>query len=98
MQTNAHSVVLTPEDHAILQAVTKKRRPPGISKSQDFDAEKTCLRKRSSLTRSSSYSPRRESSKEPLPLNRLSSGVRVLDLVFEKKKVLDMIDRVEIHR
>ncbi|XP_062094506.1 protein PSK SIMULATOR 1-like [Humulus lupulus] len=98
LQTNAKSVVLTPEDHAILQAITKKRRSPGISKSQDFDAEKTCLKKRSSLTRSSSYSPRRESSKEPLPFNRLSSGVRVLDLVFEKKKVLDMIDRVEIHR
>uniref|UniRef100_A0A803QYP5 Uncharacterized protein n=2 Tax=Cannabis sativa TaxID=3483 RepID=A0A803QYP5_CANSA len=98
MQTNAKSVVLTPEDYAILQATTKKRRIPGISKSQDFDAERTCSRKRSSLTRSSSYSPRRESSKEPLPFNRLSSGVRVLDLVFEKQKVLDMIDRVEIHR
>ncbi|PON32302.1 hypothetical protein PanWU01x14_362540 [Parasponia andersonii] len=94
---NAQSAVLMPEDQEMLQAVTKKRRAPGISKSQDFDFEKTSLRKCSSLTRSSSYSPKRES-RAPLPFNRLSSGVRVLDFAINKEKVLDIIDRVETHR
>ena len=97
MHPNAQSVMLTPEDQEMLQAVTKKRRTPGISKSQDFDSEKASLRIRNSLNRSNSYSPRR-GSREPLPFNRLSSGVRVLDFTINKEKVLDIIDRVETHR
>lgn len=94
---NARSPVLMPEDQEMLQAVTKKRRTPGISKSLDFDTEKIILRKRGSLTRSNSHSPWRVS-RELLPLNRLSSGVRIIDFGIDKEKVLDIIDRVETRR
>lgn len=94
---NARSPVLMPEDQEMLQAVTKKRQTPGISRSLDFDTEKISLRKRSSLTRSNSHSPRRVS-RELLPLNRLSSGVRIIDFGIDKEKVLDIIDRVETRR
>ena len=90
--------VLTPEDREMLNAVTKKRRAPGVSKSQDFDANKTCLRKRSSLTRSSSYSPRRGGRELSVSFSRATSRVRIPDFAVEKKKVLDIIDRVDTQR
>lgn len=95
--TNAPTPVLTSEDHEMLQAAAKKRWIPGISKSQDFDAEKTSSRKCSSLTRSSSHSSRR-GSQEPKPFNRISSGIRIPDFCIDKEKVLDIIDRVETRR
>ncbi|KAL5555130.1 hypothetical protein UlMin_037366 [Ulmus minor] len=94
MHVTHQSSTLTPEDEDMLQRVTKKQRVPRISKSQDFDAEKISLRKRRSLARSSSHSPGRRS-KEVLPLNRLDSGLRGIDFGIDKKKVLDIMDRLD---
>ncbi|XP_030550244.1 protein PSK SIMULATOR 1-like [Rhodamnia argentea] len=89
--------LLTAEDLKMLQDISKKKRRLGISKSQDFDTFKAGLKKHDRLSKSSNYSPARES-KESLPLKRLSSGIPVIDFVIDKQKALDVIDRVNEFR
>lgn len=52
---------LTIEDQVMLEGASKKKRMPGISKSQDFDSGKTGLRKHDRLSKSSNYSCTKES-------------------------------------
>ncbi|KAI5336015.1 hypothetical protein L3X38_026149 [Prunus dulcis] len=94
---NVQSSVLTTEDQEMLQDVSKRRRIPGISKSQDFDTVNSSLTEHNRLSKSNSYSPRR-GSRKLLPFSRLSSGVPVIDFGIDKEKALDVIDRVDSHR
>ncbi|CAB4278595.1 unnamed protein product [Prunus armeniaca] len=94
---NVQSSVLTNEDQEMLQDVSKRRRIPGISKSQDFDTVNSSLMEHNRLSKSNSYSPRR-GSRKLLPFSRLSSGVPVVDFGIDKEKALDVIDRVDSHR
>ncbi|XVF60942.1 hypothetical protein PTKIN_Ptkin08bG0088700 [Pterospermum kingtungense] len=98
-QKNEHSnpeptTAVTPEEQKLLQDVTKKIRIHGISRSQDFDFERRRLRKHDRLSKSSSYSPPRES-KEKAFTKRLPSGVSIIDFGLSKEKTLDVIDRVD---
>lgn len=93
----ACSPLLTAEDLKMLQDISKRKGRLGISKSQDFDSFKAGLKKHDRLSKSSNYSPARES-KESLPLKRLSSGIPVIDFVIDKQKALDVIDRVNEFR
>ncbi|KAJ7957098.1 DUF668 family protein [Quillaja saponaria] len=95
--TNAQLAVLSIDDQKMLQDVSKKIRIRGISKSLDFDCEKTRLRDSSRLSKSSSYSAT-SGSKECLTLSRISSGIPVIDFDNNKKRTLDVIDRLEVVR
>lgn len=88
------SATLTSEEQEMLKDVTEKRRIPGISRSQDFDTLKTSSSKHNRLSRSSSHSPG-SGSRELLPFSRVSSGINVIDFGIDKKKALDVIDRVD---
>ena len=95
--TNAPSPILTEKDQEMLQNMSKKKRASRISKSLDFDSVKTGLRKHNRLSKSGSYSPTR-GSKELAPVTRFSSGLPVIDFGIDKKKALDVIDRVDTVR
>lgn len=86
------SSILTSEEQDILKDVTEKRRIQRISKSQDFDLMNTSNHNR--LSRSSSHPPDR-GNRELLPCSRFSSGVHTIDFGIDKKKALDVIDRVD---
>ncbi|XP_004289602.1 PREDICTED: uncharacterized protein LOC101314230 [Fragaria vesca subsp. vesca] len=90
------SAVLTTDDQQMLQDVSKRKRVPGISKSQDFE-NVSSLGNLGRLNKSNSYSSG-EGTKKVLPFSRLSSGVPVIDFGIDKEKALDVIDRVETHR
>ncbi|KAJ8760619.1 hypothetical protein K2173_015286 [Erythroxylum novogranatense] len=87
------SPMLTVEDEEMLRGVSKRRKIPGISKSQEFDTAKTRLSKHHRLSKSSSHSPIFESRKDPFPVRRPSS-VPVIDFEIDRIKALDVIDRV----
>ncbi|CAL1410010.1 unnamed protein product [Linum trigynum] len=93
------SPMLTIEDQEMLRDVTKRKKLPGISKSQEFDTAKTRLMmsKHHRLTKSSSHSPTRETKRDPFPLRRPSS-IPVIDFDIDRIKALDVIDRVDTIR
>ncbi|KAJ6291529.1 hypothetical protein OIU76_023579 [Salix suchowensis] len=91
------SPMLTIEDREMLRDVSKRKKTPGISKSQEFDTAKTRLSKHHRLSRSISHSPMGEPRKDPFPVRRLSS-VPVIDFDIDRMKALDVIDRVDTIR
>ncbi|KAK0577558.1 hypothetical protein LWI29_035084 [Acer saccharum] len=91
------SPMLTVEDQEMLRDVSKRKKTPGISKSQEFDTAKTRLSKHHRLTKSNSHSPTRETKKDPFPIRRPSS-VPVIDFDIDRIKALDVIDRVDTIR
>ncbi|KAJ4823047.1 DNAJ domain protein [Turnera subulata] len=88
---------LTVEDHEMLRDVSKRKKTPGISKSQEFDTAKNRLSKHHRLSKSSSHSPLTESKRDPFPIRRPSS-VPVIDFDIDRIKALDVIDRVDTIR
>ncbi|XWS24854.1 hypothetical protein CRYUN_Cryun27aG0020700 [Craigia yunnanensis] len=91
------SPILTVEDQEMLRDVSKRKKTPGISKSQEFDTAKTRLSKHHRLSKSSSHSPTSETKKDPFPIRRLSS-VPFIDFDIDRIKALDVIDRVDTLR
>ncbi|KAH7568155.1 hypothetical protein JRO89_XS07G0248600 [Xanthoceras sorbifolium] len=91
------SPMLTVEDQEMLRDVSKRKKTPGISKSQEFDTAKSRLSKHHRLTKSNSHSPRSETKKDPFPIRRPSS-VPVIDFDIDRIKALDVIDRVDTIR
>ncbi|EEF28360.1 protein PSK SIMULATOR 1 [Ricinus communis] len=89
--------MLTVEDQEMLRDVPKRKKTPGISKSQEFDTAKTRLCKHHRLSKSSSHSPMTETKKDPFPIRRPSS-VPVIDFDIDRIKALDVIDRVDTIR
>ncbi|KAG6737902.1 hypothetical protein POTOM_059433 [Populus tomentosa] len=91
------SPMLTIEDQEMLRDVSKRKKTPGISKSQEFDTAKTRLSKHHRLSKSSSHSPMGETRKDPFPIRR-PSFVPVIDFDIDRMKALDVIDRVDTIR
>lgn len=91
------SPMLTVEDQEMLRDVSKRKKTPGISKSQEFDTAKTRLSKHHRLTKSNSHSPTSETKKDPFPIRRPSS-VPVINFDIDRIKALDVIDRVDTIR
>ncbi|XP_031247138.1 uncharacterized protein LOC116104852 [Pistacia vera] len=91
------SPMLTVEDQEMLRDVSKRKKAPGISKSQEFDTATTRLSKHHRLTKSNSHSPTSENKKDPFPIRRPSS-VPVIDFDIDRIKALDVIDRVDTIR
>ncbi|KAI5555454.1 hypothetical protein BDE02_19G081500 [Populus trichocarpa] len=91
------SPMLTIEDQEMLRDVSKRKKTPGISKSQEFDTAKNRLSKHHRLSKSSSHSPMGETRKDPFPIRRPSS-VPVIDFDIDRMKALDVIDRVDTIR
>lgn len=94
---NCPSPTLTIEDQEMLRDVSKRKRTPGISKSQEFDTEKTRLSKHHRLSKSSSHSSTSVTKRDPFPIRRLSS-VPTIDFDIDRMKALDVIDRVDTIR
>ncbi|WCJ44107.1 hypothetical protein M5689_024797 [Euphorbia peplus] len=92
------SPMLTIEDQEMLRDVSKRKKTPGISKSQEFDTARTRLSKHHRLSKSSSHSPMSESKKDPFPPIRRLSGVPLIDFDIDRIKALDVIDRVDTIR
>lgn len=95
-QKACSSPMLTVEDQQMLRDVGKRKLTPGISKSQEFDTDKTKTRlsKHHRLSKSSSHSPISESKNDIFSTRRLPSGP-VIDFDIDRMKVLDVIDRVD---
>ncbi|KAJ9146014.1 hypothetical protein P3X46_028334 [Hevea brasiliensis] len=91
------SPMLSVEDQEMLRDVSKRKKTPGISKSQEFDTAKNRLSKHHRLTKSNSHSPMSESKKDPFPIRRPSS-VPIIDFDIDRIKALDVIDRVDTIR
>ncbi|KAE9610202.1 hypothetical protein Lal_00006515 [Lupinus albus] len=83
--------LLTSEDQNLLQDVCKQIRTRGISKSLDFDTE---LKDISRLIKSNSYSSTSRS--KGLSFNRISSKLPVIDFDINRKRALDVIDRLDV--
>ncbi|KAL8261389.1 hypothetical protein R6Q59_025438 [Mikania micrantha] len=84
---------LTAADQEMLLDVSKRKRTPGISKSQEFDT-RSRLSKQHRLTKSSSHSPTREVKRDPFPIKRPSS-LPVINFDIDRIKAMDVIDRVD---
>lgn len=95
-QKACSSPMLTVEDQQMLRDVGKRKLTPGISKSQEFDTDKTKTRlsKHHRLSKSSSHSPISESKNDIFSTRRLPSGP-VIDFDIDRMKALDVIDRVD---
>ncbi|KAJ9177069.1 hypothetical protein P3X46_012322 [Hevea brasiliensis] len=76
---SSSALSLTIEDQMMLQDVSRKKRMPGISKSQDFDSGKSRLRKHDRSSKSSNYSCTRES-KDSVAVKQLPSVVPIVGL------------------
>lgn len=96
--TNAVSPLLTTNEQIMLKDVSSKMRVRGISKSKslDFDSLKTGSTDSNRLIKSSSYSTTSRS--KELSYNRICSKVPVIDFHIDKKRALDVIDRVNVTR
>ncbi|KAK2384937.1 hypothetical protein P8452_39742 [Trifolium repens] len=96
--TNAVSPLLTTDEQIMLKDVSNKIPVRGISKSKslDFDRVKTGLTDNSKLIKSNSYST--TSRNKELSYNRICSKVPVIDFGIDKKRALDVIDRVNVAR
>ncbi|KAM2665932.1 hypothetical protein EV2_017833 [Malus domestica] len=91
LPTGVQPSMLTTEDAEMLQDVSKRKRIPGNSKSQDFDSASSSSTEGRKLSKSNSYS-HGQGSEKLLHLSRPSSGV---DFGIDKEKALDVIDRVD---
>lgn len=96
------SPLLTMEDQEMLRDVSKRRKTPGISKSQEFQTvAKARLCKHHRLSKSSSHSPMMgemmKSKKDAFAMRRPSS-VPIIDFEIDRMKALDVIDRVDTIR
>ncbi|KAK7318389.1 hypothetical protein RJT34_03088 [Clitoria ternatea] len=94
--TNILPPLLTTDEEKMLQDVSKKIRIRRISKSLDFDNVKTGLTDNSRLTKSSTYSS--TSISKELSFSRISSKLPVIDFDIDKKRALDVIDRLDVVR
>ncbi|CAL5214644.1 unnamed protein product [Lathyrus oleraceus] len=98
--TNAISPLLTTDEQIMLKDVSNQMRFRGISKSKslDFDSVKTLTASTDNnrLIKSSSYSTTSRS--KELSYNRICSKVPVIDFSIDKKRALDVIDRVNVAR
>lgn len=92
---NSPQTALTVEDQGILQELLKKKRPPGISKSHDFDHMKIRLRRDDRLSKSSNYSPMKENQEIFTVVKRVPSAATTIDFSFSKEKALNMMDGVD---
>ncbi|CAN1731222.1 Protein PSK SIMULATOR 1 [Linum perenne] len=93
---NPRSPILSVEDREMLKDVSKRKKPPGISKSQEFEIRRTGLSKHHRLSKSSSHSPIRETKRvDPFPLRRPLSIPLVIDFDIDRIKALDVMDRVD---
>uniref|UniRef100_A0A1J3I920 DUF668 domain-containing protein n=1 Tax=Noccaea caerulescens TaxID=107243 RepID=A0A1J3I920_NOCCA len=96
------SPLLTVEDQEMLRDVSKRRKTPGISKSQEFQTvAKTRLCKHHRLSKSSSHSPMMGEvmkSKKDAFSTRRPSSVPIIDFDIDRMKALDVIDRVDTIR
>jgi len=92
----ALSPLLTSDEQQMLQDVSNKIRKRGISKSLDFDSLKIGLTDNERLTKSSSYSSTSRS--KEFSFNRILSKLPVIDFVIDKKRALDVIDRLDVDR
>lgn len=96
------SPLLTMEDQEMLRDVSKRKKTPGISKSQEFETvAKTRLCKHHRLSKSSSHSPMMgemmKNKKDAFSIRRPSS-VPIIDFDIDHMKALDVIDRVDTIR
>lgn len=89
--------LVTDEEQKMLQEASKKKKTPCVSKSHDFDSEYSRVRKCDPLSKSSDYFRGVRRSKSAA-VKRFPSGFPLLDFVFDKEKVLDVIDRVDVPR
>ncbi|KAK7358759.1 hypothetical protein VNO77_00698 [Canavalia gladiata] len=94
--TNAILPLLTTDEEKMLQDISNRSRIRGISKSLDFDNVKTGLTDNGRFTKSSSYSSTSRS--KELSFNRILSKLPVIDFGIDKKRALDMIDRLDMAR
>jgi hypothetical protein len=96
--TNTVSPLLTTDEQIMLKDVSNKIPVRGIikSKSLDFDSLKMELTDNSKLIKSSSYSTTSRS--KELSFNRIHTKVPVIDFCIDKKRALDVIDRVNVTR
>lgn len=92
---NATPPLLTTDEQIMLQDVSNKIRVRGISKSLDFDRVKTGLTDNSRMVKSSSYSSSRSNE---LSFNRILSKLPVIDFGIDKRRALDVIDRLDVTR
>ncbi|BAT73210.1 hypothetical protein LR48_Vigan01g008800 [Vigna angularis] len=88
--------LLTSDEQKMLQDVSNKIRKRGMSKSLDFDSLKIGLSDNERLTKSSSYSSTSRS--KEFSFNRIVSKLPVIDFVIDKKRALDVIDRLDVDR
>jgi len=88
--------LLTSDEEQMLQDVSNKIRKRGMSKSLDFDSLKIGLTDNERLTKSSSYSSTSRS--KEFSFNRIVSKIPVIDFVIDKKRALDVIDRLDVDR
>ncbi|XP_028556470.1 uncharacterized protein LOC110102891 isoform X2 [Dendrobium catenatum] len=91
------STLLSKEDQEMLRYVNFRKLIPGISKSQEFDTNRSKPDKHSRLSKSNSHSPTTASKKDFYPLRR-PSLLPVIDFNIDKMKALDLIDRVDTLR
>lgn len=97
--TNALPPSLTVEEQIMLKGViSNKIRIRGNSKSLDYDNVKTGLTDSRILIKSSSYSYSASSRSKELSLNKISSKLPVIDFGIDKKRALDVIDRLDVAR
>lgn len=99
---NMGSPLLSTEDKEMLRDVSKRRKKPGISKSQEFQTvAKSRLCKHHRLSKSSSHSPMTgemmKSKKDTFSIRR-PSFVPIIDFDINRMKALDVIDRVDTIR
>ncbi|KAL9329807.1 hypothetical protein ACSQ67_004810 [Phaseolus vulgaris] len=94
--TKALPPLLTSDEQQMLQDVSNKICKRGISKSLDFDSLKNGLTENTRLTKSSSYSSTSRS--KEYSFNRILSKLPVIDFVIDKKRALDVIDRLDVDR
>ncbi|KAF0919301.1 hypothetical protein E2562_029155 [Oryza meyeriana var. granulata] len=85
------SPLLTQEDQDMLRDVKYRKFIPGISKSQEFDANSRHS-KQSRLSKSNSHSPSSGNMKELLSIRRM---LPVIDFEIDRTKAMDVIDRVD---
>ncbi|AAD39604.1 F23M19.3 [Arabidopsis thaliana] len=94
--------LLTTEDQEMLRDVSKRRKTPGISKSQEFETvAKARLCKHHRLSKSSSHSPmmgEMMKNKKDTFSTRRPSSVPIIDFDIDRMKALDVIDRVDTIR
>ncbi|KAH1048911.1 hypothetical protein GLYMA_08G004300v4 [Glycine max] len=93
--TKALSPLLTTDEQKMLQDVSNKIRIRRISKSLDFDS---VMADNDRLTKSSSYSYSSTSRSKELSFNRILSKLPVIDFGIDKKRALDVIDRLDVVR